>query len=403
MAEPKKLDNGKWLARIWIPKHIDADVRQPSKRFDRKKDAKKWINEKESEIYSGEYVEEEDVTMADMMDRWLEKSKKRGIWSSARTADRYEGLIRNHLKPELGHYKPENLSPSDIEDFYYERIETGERPDGTNKPVGFHSVRQMHNVLRETFKRAVKDELISEENSKMHLVDLPTDKKGETSSDSKRVYLNREEVGEFLKTARAESSYWIFWVLGFYTGARKSEIMALKYRDIDFDSKEITFERKLEIRDDGKPEFGEQKTENAERTISAKPELLEAIRSWKTHQRKLKKRLGDSWSNDHDLICTSKVGTPIRNIRRDLRNLKEEIDIKPEKLDYFSIHDMRHTHASLILNHAPENEGDRYLKIASQRLGHCNVQFTLNTYSEVAPQKEEDVANEALEGIEIEI
>jgi len=64
---------------------------------------------------------------------------------------------------------------------------------------------------------------------------------------------------------------------------------------------------------------------------------------------------------------------------------------------------MRHTHAGLIFNRAPEGEGNRYIKIASQRLGHCNIKFTMNTYQEVLPGTEEEVMDAALDGVEIEV
>lgn len=63
---------------------------------------------------------------------------------------------------------------------------------------------------------------------------------------------------------------------------------------------------------------------------------------------------------------------------------------------------MRHMHASLILNLAPEGEAHRYLKIVSQRLGHCNVQFTLDVYGHVLPELEQDSA-ERLRGYSLKL
>ncbi len=91
------------------------------------------------------------------------------------------------------------------------------------------------------------------------------------------------------------------------------------------------------------------------------------------------------------------------NLQRKLRHIKSEANIDSDKLEDFSIHDMRHTHAGLILNEAPEGEGNRYIKIASQRLGHSSVTFTLDTYQEVLPDTEEQVTNSALDGVEIEV
>jgi integrase len=400
----RKTDAGTWKARVKIPDDWDVDNHQPSKTFDLRRQAKEWANEMENEINKGEYVEEEDVTLGECMDRWLEKNSERNKWSGS-TEDRYRGLVRNHLKPELGKYNPEQLGPADIEDFYHERMESGKRPDGSEKPVGFDSVRQMDTILRQTYKMAIKREYIHQKQSPMDWVDLPTDKKDKNGdSGSSRVYLNREEVSEFLTTARKETDYWIFWILGFYTGARRSEILGLKYEDVDFAQQKLTIQRMLEIRDSGEYELSDElKSENAERTISIKDELIEAIKKWKEKQEKWSDKYGQAWSNKHDLICTSRKGTPLGNLQRKLNHIKSEAEIDSEKLDDFSIHDMRHTHAGLIFNDAPEGEGNRYIKIASQRLGHCNIKFTMDTYQEVLPGTEEEVVDAALDGVEIEI
>lgn len=401
MAYITKTEAGNWKARVKIPEDWDVDNHQPSKTFELKRQAKEWANERENEIRKGEYVEEEDVTLGECMDRWLQQCIDRNKWSSGRTEDRYRGLIKNHLKPQIGKYKPEQLGPADIEDFYYERIETGKRSDGSERPVGFDSVRQMHTILRQTYKMAIKQEYIHQKQSPMEWVDLPIDKKNnDEDSGSNRVYLNQKEVGEFLRTARDETDYWIFWMLGFYTGARKSEILGLKYSDVDFDNGVLTIERKLEIRDSGEYEFGEPKTDNALRTISLKDDLIESLENWKKQQERWEKEY--TWSNEHNLICTTRNGTPLGNLQRKLKHVKSEADIDPEKLDDFSIHDMRHTHAGLILNEAPEGEGNRYIKIASQRLGHSSVTFTLDTYQEVLPDKEKEVTDAALDGVDIE-
>ncbi|NRG46007.1 tyrosine-type recombinase/integrase [Bacillus sp. CRN 9] len=105
------------------------------------------------------------------------------------------------------------------------------------------------------------------------------------------------------------------------------------------------------------------------------------------HQRKKnmadKLAYGNTYSN-HDLVICTRKGKPInpRNLLRTFNNL-----ISKANLSQIRFHDLRHTHASLLLQ-----QGEN-IRLISERLGHSSVKITLDTYSHVLPNMQQEASN----------
>ena len=89
------------------------------------------------------------------------------------------------------------------------------------------------------------------------------------------------------------------------------------------------------------------------------------------------------YNNEQDLVIRTSVGTRLspRNLSRIFSSMIKKAKVKPIRF-----HDMRHTHASLLLKQGVNP------KIVSERLGHSNVQITLNTYSHLLPNIQKETA-----------
>ena len=94
------------------------------------------------------------------------------------------------------------------------------------------------------------------------------------------------------------------------------------------------------------------------------------------------KAAGGKWK-EHDLVFPSKIGTPFepRNLLRQFKKLAIKAGL-PE----IRFHDLRHTAASLMLNHGIP------LLIVSKRLGHAKPSITLDVYGHVIPSMQENAA-----------
>lgn len=152
----------------------------------------------------------------------------------------------------------------------------------------------------------------------------------------------------------------------------------ISWRDIDLSNKEISISQVL-ISDGGKPTLKEC-TKNGERgrTISINNIIVKAIKKHMIHKFRSK-----------NLVFTTSTNTPIspQNFLRSFKN-----DIKKLDLPQITFHDLRHTHATLLLK-----KGEN-IKVISERLGHSKSSFTMDVYSHVTPDMQQRAA-EKIESI----
>ena len=111
-------------------------------------------------------------------------------------------------------------------------------------------------------------------------------------------------------------------------------------------------------------------------------QALEVLRNHKGEQQEWMGSLSQGWT-DLDLVFPSGVGTPLTasNIRRDFRHL-----LTASGLPKIRFHDLRHTAASLMLNHGIP------VLIVSKRLGHSKPSITLDVYGHLIPSRQEEAA-----------
>jgi integrase len=109
---------------------------------------------------------------------------------------------------------------------------------------------------------------------------------------------------------------------------------------------------------------------------------LQALKAHKVKQNEVKLRLGAAYE-DHDLVVANWTGTMVlpTDINYDFKLACDFADVPQIRF-----HDLRHTHATLLLQ-LGENP-----KVVSERLGHADVNITLNTYSHVLPTMQKDLA-----------
>jgi integrase len=125
------------------------------------------------------------------------------------------------------------------------------------------------------------------------------------------------------------------------------------------------------------------KTKRSRRQIAIPAETAEALAVHRVKQMEERLRLGAAWA-DNDLVFPSRVGTPImaRNLYRAFKALLAKARL-PRAVRF---HDLRHTCATLLLA-ARVNP-----KVVSEMLGHASVAITLDIYSHVLPDMQQDAA-----------
>jgi integrase len=118
------------------------------------------------------------------------------------------------------------------------------------------------------------------------------------------------------------------------------------------------------------------------RTIKVGEGALQLLRVHLERQNKQRALAGDRWQ-EYDLVFPSKVGTPMdaSNLRLDFQRV-----LKNAGLPTIRFHDLRHTSASLMLNHGVP------VIVASRILGHSKPSITLDIYGHLLTEMQEDAA-----------
>jgi integrase len=153
-------------------------------------------------------------------------------------------------------------------------------------------------------------------------------------------------------------------------------VLGLKWEDVDLEGGKLQVRRTLY-----KGNFTTPKTAKSRRTVKLTVRAVEALKRHREAQLEESVPLGGLWQ-DHGLIFTTQVGTPVNRHNFYCRNFKPLL--KKAGLPHtVRFHDLRHTCATLLLS---KNVNP---KVVSEMLGHANVTVTLDTYSHVLPHMQD--------------
>lgn len=191
-------------------------------------------------------------------------------------------------------------------------------------------------------------------------------------------FYTAEQVKKYLSAAYntaqngtiTDWGYYVFFAIAVYTGARKGEINALKWSDIE--NNIIHIRRSLTQKIKGDDIETAPKNRSSYRDLQMPEPLINIL------SEQLQRHKTDSRFNKDFRICGGV--TALRDTSIELRNTAYA---KSAELPHIRIHDFRHTHASLLVN-----EGINIQEIA-RRLGHSNVETTWQTYAHLYPREEE--------------
>ncbi len=351
-----KRPNGSWRAQV-----SQAGDRI-SKGFRTRNDALVWIKLTKFKIDQGVLIKGEATTLESFLLNWLQ-SKQSAL--RPKTYHQYGSLISHHILPSIGHTKLCQLNIKTIEGYYTRLLKDG---------VGVRTIRIINNILHSSMNKAVKYGL---------LLHNPT--QGATlpvyCHDEMRI-LTPNQVGQFLIQAK-ESRYFALYFLAITTGMRLGELLGLKWTDIDWSAKTVHIQRQKQYIPGQGFILIEPKTKSGKRTIQLGNQTVLALNRHHEAQEKMCLNAGTKWV-EMDLVFPSSIGTPsdASNIRIDFNRL-----LLSAGLPKIRIHDLRHTAASLFLNHKVP------VIVVTNILGHSKPSVTLDIYSHVFTDMQVEAAN----------
>jgi integrase len=328
--------------------------------FRTKGEAKAAMAEVINELNKGDYVDPSRMTFGEYFYDWI---KNREIAETTR--DTYDSYYKVHIVgSSIEKTLLSKLSALQIQNFIRE-IREKNLSDGMVKGI----FKTVNASLNHAEKLALVNKNVASK------VEKPKVKKQE------RPIWSNESIKHMLSMSKGDSRYWIAIFLAVMTGMRQGEILGLKWSDIDFEKRTIAVRRGL--RKDTS-EFTELKTEKSRRVIAISPKTVEVLLE---HKKKIEMEKHKNNYQDNDLVvCTSK-GTPSSSSRIIVTWFSILDKYKPEHEPRIRFHDLRHQSASIMLNDGID------IRIVSQRLGHSTVSTTLNIYSHLLPNAQEQAAN----------
>lgn len=334
-----------------------------------KRDAEKRLAELLHQFDTGAYMKPGKTTLADYLEQWLKDYAKRHL--SPRGFERYQGIIRRHFIPALGKLPLTQLKPEHLQKHYTETLDSG---------LNQNTVRYHHAVMHIALETAVKWGLVSR--NPADAVSPPRVKRPTMQT------WTESEVTCFLEAARGSPYYALFYT-ALFTGARRSELLALTWRDIDFIFGQIHINRSLHHLKDGSYVFTQPKSEHSRRTIALPPSAFMVLDEHRKAREAQSLLLG-SQLKDTDLVFSTLEGKPYRpnTITNAWRTLAKKCGV-----NVIRFHDARHTHASLMLKQGI------HPKIVQERLGHSSIEMTLDIYSHITPGLQATAAAKFDEGL----
>lgn len=316
----------------------------------------------------GQRLTAERYTFGRWLDEWLSTKRRQGTRTT--TLRGYEWLIRQHIRPALGHIRLDKLAPSDIRHLVERKAESGLSPQ---------SVRLMHALIRNSLADAEREELVHRNAAK--LVRPPSARREEvrvlTVEDARRL------VG-VIQGDRFEA----LWVCALTLGMRRGELLGLRWTDVDFGNSTLTIRQALQ-RVGGRLVLVEPKTALSRRTVPVPPPTLTALRAHRTRQNADRLAAGAAWQ-DSGLVFTTHLGGPLepRNVNRAWYTLRANAD-----LPWLRLHDLRHACASFMLAAGASP------RTVMKTLGHSQIGLTMNTYTHVLPEVEREAIDAAAKAI----
>jgi integrase len=285
------------------------------------------------------------------------------------TWDGYRRRIDRHILPAIGHVHIRRLRAQHLETLYDRML----HPTDGRRGLAPKTVLEVHLIIRGALRDAVKRGLVSRNVALVaHAPKLRSIPKVEPHA------WNAQQLQAFLRAAAGHRLFPAFWLLA-STGMRRSELLGLRWDDIDLKRARVSVNRGLvavayEVHE------SRGKTLNSRRAIDLDETTVKVLRAWREWQRAEQEAAGvesEGW------VFTNTDGKPVHphSISQTFERIANRADVPRIRL-----HDVRHTHGTLLIKAGVP------VKVVSERLGHGNPAFTIDTYQHVLPGMQAEAA-----------
>ncbi len=350
-----KRKDGLWVAQVY------AQGTKIYKYCKTQAEARDWVQEIRNQLQNGLALASAQITLEQFLQQWLE-SHRASI--RPKTVQQYEHIVKQYLVPGIGRLKLRELRPDHIQALYNANLREGKSE---------RTVLLIHAVLHRALNQALKWGLIV--HNPVQGTTHPKLRHREMRT------LTDIQVRTLLRVVQG-SRYEALYLLAVSTGLREGELLGLKWSDLDWSARRLQVQRQLQRLSGNSMVFSEPKSKAGRRAVVLSQIVLSRLRSHRVIQAYEKLFAGERWK-ENDLVFPSSIGTPWdpRNLYKHFKGLLEQAELPDIRF-----HDLRHTAATLMLQQGI------HPKVVQERLGHADISLTLNTYSHVMPDIQEEAA-----------
>ena len=391
--------NVSWLLKYDIGRdeHGKRRTRYLIVRGGNEANARRKLREVLSTVDKGIHVDTARTSLGEWITTWLADVAAARV--GAKTHERYAQLLELHVKPRLGSTLIQKLQPAAIQALYTELLKSGRRPsrakvqpEDRETGLSTSTVLAVHRALSMCLRSAVRLRVIPR--NPCSDVDPPKKARGASESASVKA-LDQDQLDALLKALESDELFLLAVALA-ATGLRRGEAFGLRWSDLDFEQKTLRVYRKVEeTKKHGVRVLDRPKTSSSRRTIGIDDGLIAMLRKEWKEQAEIQLKLGRRIERDA-LIFHPDPTEPTLPWSPDWMSRKFAKHAAARGFDGVGLHDLRHTHATLLLlNGAP-------LHMVAARLGHSSPTITLTTYAHVLKRGEDQVtalAGALLKGI----
>jgi integrase len=337
--------------------------------------AKDELRVVEDMVSQGVYLPARKVpTFKEIRKQWLEYKQ---AYLRETTYEVYETNAKHHLAG-LDELRITQITPAVIEKFIaamqkkHKMIPKGRKKEGdmvpytmSEKKISLGTVKKVLALLHQVMAYAVRHRLI--DHNPVRDAERPRSQ-GKEGHKKQIAILNPDQIRAFLDKV-SEQKYRVLFLTAIMTGARQGEILGLKWSDVDFQKKQIHINRTF-----NHGRFFTPKTQGSTRRIDLSPMVLRELAAWKL---KCGGREGDP-------VFQNEAGQPLNYSNMVQRYFLKAL--KDAEIPRVRFHDLRHSYASLLLS---QGENIKYIQT---QLGHSSPMVTLNVYSHLLKDSNQEAA-----------
>lgn len=344
-----------------IGRDADGRRKQHFETFRTRREADAALANVLRQAQSGSYVKPSRLTVADYLRDWL---NGREPHLRPQSFERYRFAIERNIAPSVGTILLSHLKPTDVQKMHRDALDAGLSPK---------SVTLLHRVLSQALKYAESWGMVDRNVARL----APPPKVARNEARS----LDAKEALRLVEAVRA-TPYYALIALDLATGLRRGELLGLQWGDVDFERRSLRVIRSLTQTPRGALRVQDVKTDTSRRNVVLSPNAVLLLRAHREQAEAVQAVAGGQLRLD-DFVFSHPTGKPFspNHISKVFQRIA-----RVEGLEGATLHSLRHTHASMLLDTGAN------LKDVSTRLGHSSIAITADIYAHPSMERQAEIA-----------